>query len=881
MITININGKRITLEKPVTILEAARKNGIDIPALCNHPALELWGGCRMCLVEIEKMPRLQTSCTVTAADGMTVYTETPEVVAARKAVLEFLLINHPLECPTCDKAGVCKLQDLTMRYGAVAGRFEEGKRTFPENVDDPVIVRNMERCIMCTRCVRMCDGVQGAFAIGVVNKGARSHVEPFSGGRYNCEYCGNCLSVCPVGAIMSRLHRYTYRPWQMDKTVRTICSFCGVGCTLLLEVRNGAIQKVSPEFGAGVNNGLLCGRGMFGYGYVGSPERLKTPLIKKNGRLEPASWDEALALTASWLLKIKTIHGGAAIGAVAGGRCTNEENYIFQKLLRAGFGSNNIDSVARLGLLNAQNLLEGIFGQGAAANAISGIPHSDAVLTVACDPTQTNPVMGLQVRAAAKAGKKVITIGHALGLRRHRTHSLQAAFGTEGILLAGLLRELLRIFKKLPGENPGLEAAISGFILPGLEEVELLSGVSPAKISEAASALKEVSTSSIIAGRELAASMDARRNFMLLAAIGYILNSRFFLISEHPNEQGLIDMGCAPDILPGGRPLGLQTFRERYEKEWGVKLDPAPGLTLMEMFEQAGGPIKAMYIMGENPAFNLPGRRSVKKALEKLDFLVVQDIFMTETAAMADVVLPALAWSEKDGTYTNLEKRMQKLEKAVEKPIHTGNMPIQDENMEDWRILAAIGKRAGINMPYMSSSDIIDEISRLSPLHSGLGYEDLPEGGMMWPYKGKPLGMGGRMPSLPPLRAAAPLDSSYEKGGQAFVPMLVLEKSLFHSGTLSRHSGALLDIMGMAEARMSPETGGGLGVEEGAMVKISTAGGELSLKVKLEEGLPAGAIFAGNNFREAGALGLFGYELEPESKTPVLKVAGLKVERSS
>ncbi|MDA8087576.1 MAG: 2Fe-2S iron-sulfur cluster-binding protein [Nitrospiraceae bacterium] len=359
MMTLTINGRKVELEAPVTILEAAKRNGIDIPTLCHHPALELWGGCRMCLVEVEKMPRLQTACTVRVADGMAVRTETPRVVAARKAILEFLLINHPLECPTCDKAGICALQDLTVRYGAVAGRFEEGKRVFPEVVDDPVIVRNMKRCIMCTRCVRMCDGVQGASAIGVIEKGARSHIEPFSGGRYNCEYCGNCLAVCPVGAIMSKLHRYTYRPWQMEKTVKTICSFCGVGCTLRLEVRDESIKRVSAEFGDGVNNGLLCGRGRFGYEYVDSPERLKTPMIRRDGRLERATWDEALDYAAGRLLEIKKENGGGAIGGIAGGRATNEEIYLFQKLLRAGFGSNNIDSIARLGLLPAQKILEG------------------------------------------------------------------------------------------------------------------------------------------------------------------------------------------------------------------------------------------------------------------------------------------------------------------------------------------------------------------------------------------------------------------------------------------------------------------------------------------------------------------------------------------
>ena len=881
MVTLSINGRKVELEAPVTILEAARKNGIDIPTLCHHPALELWGGCRMCLVEVEKMPRLQTACTVRVADGMAVHTETPRVVAARKAILEFFLINHPLECPTCDKAGLCALQDLTVKYGAVAGRFEEGKRVFPEVVDDPVIVRNMKRCIMCTRCVRMCDGVQGASAIGVIDRGAGSHIEPFSGGRYNCEYCGNCLTVCPVGAVMSKLHRYTYRPWQMEKTVKTICSFCGVGCTLRLEVRDESIKRVSAEYGDGVNNGLLCGRGRFGYEYADSPERLKTPLIKRDGRLERATWDEALGYAAERLLEIKKSGGGAAIGGIAGGRTTNEEIYLFQKFLRAGLGTNNIDSIARLGLLPAQKILEGIFGQGAAANLISGIPHSEAVLVVASDPTKLNPVMGLEVRAAARAGRKVITIGHVDGLKRHRTHRLEAKTGPgqETLIMAGLLGELLKV-KPLTGENPGLEDAIRQWekTLPGPDEVEKATGVAASLISATAADLKEVSTSSIIAGRELASSMDMRTNMLLLAALGYILNSRIFLISEHPNEQGLIEMGCSPDMLPGERPLEVSTFREKYEQAWGAGINPEAGLTLMEMIEQAGASIKALYVLGEDPAFNLPARGRVKEALGRLDFLVVQDIFMTETAAMADVVFPALCWSEKDGTYTNLEKRIQKLKKALVK-----------EGIEDWRILAEIGKRAGLPARYRNVSDIFREIAQVSPIHAGLSFESIEEGGLLWPYKGKPL-----VYSATPYSAAQSSSVSTAAGGlygpwaeaawsgapQAQNGLkLVLDKPLLHSDTLSTHSGALMDLMGGPEARLCPETGSKLGIADGDAVKVSTEQGHISLKARLESGLPEDALFISNNFRGAGAFELFGYQLEPESKTPVLTAQNLKVEK--
>ncbi|HEX8948367.1 MAG TPA: 2Fe-2S iron-sulfur cluster-binding protein, partial [Dissulfurispiraceae bacterium] len=304
MITVTINGKQIKLEKPVTILEAARMTGIKIPTLCHHKALEPYGGCRLCLVEIEKMPRLQASCTQNVTDGMVVWTETERVVEARKAVLEFLLINHALDCPYCDKAGECDLQDLVMKYGPSAGRFAEGKRKHPESYDDPIIVRNMERCISCTRCVRMCSKVQGKSAIAMINRTSKTFVEPFSGGRYDCEYCGNCLSVCPVGAIMSRLHKHTYRPWFIEKNVDTVCSFCGVGCSVTAQVRGNSIIRIIPDAAKGVNKGLLCNRGRFGYDYVGNSRRLKSPMIRKNGSLQEATWSEAFTYVAQKLNEV-------------------------------------------------------------------------------------------------------------------------------------------------------------------------------------------------------------------------------------------------------------------------------------------------------------------------------------------------------------------------------------------------------------------------------------------------------------------------------------------------------------------------------------------------------------------------------------------------
>ena len=289
MITVTINDREIKFDKAVTILEAARSGGIKIPTLCFFEGLEKFGGCRLCLVEVEKLPRLQTACTVMVTDGMVVRTETDAIIRARKAMLEFLLINHPLDCPYCDKSGECELQDLVAQYGAEEGRFAEGKRRHPESFDDPIIVRNMERCVTCTRCVRMCDGVQRASAITVTGRGDHSFVEPFSGGRYDCEYCGNCLTVCPVGAIMSRLHRHSYRAWFVEDEIETLCGFCGVGCSMILQMRENTILRAIPRMGMGINKGLLCARGRFGYDIIESNRRLTTPLVRKNGELKAVS----------------------------------------------------------------------------------------------------------------------------------------------------------------------------------------------------------------------------------------------------------------------------------------------------------------------------------------------------------------------------------------------------------------------------------------------------------------------------------------------------------------------------------------------------------------------------------------------------------------
>jgi len=856
MITITINNKEVKLEKAMTVLEAARSAGIKIPTLCYHEQLERYGGCRLCLVEVEKMPRLQTSCTLMVTDGMVVRTETDAIADVRRGILEFLLINHPLDCPYCDKAGECELQDLVEKYGPTTGRFKEKKRKVTENLQDPVIVRNMERCVMCTRCTRMCEGVQGASAIGVMSRGGHSHVEPFSGNRYDCEYCGNCVSVCPVGAIMSRLHRHSYRPWQVKENIETVCPYCGVGCTVVAQVRDDIIKRVVPKIGSAVNNGMLCSRGRFGYEFVGHNDRLTSPMIKKNGVFEEATWEEAIGLVAQRLGELKEKHGGSAMAGIASPRCTNEDNYVFQKFMRVTLGTNNIDSTARMGYAGAQGFIENIFGQGATGNIISGLSNSDAVLVAGGDPTTVNPILGLQIRACARRGGNILTVGHIAGFQHFSPRELNPGLTHETQLLEQIVVELVSR-KGLPGSNPLLEAKIKT-VHAGTEGGMNQSGITEEDLSGFLEKLTAAAAPAVVIGKELIQSSGGGYKLFLACAIAYLINGRIYLLSDHANEQGVLDMGCAPDLLPGYRPLSYAEFRKRYEAAWKTTLSDKPGLNIFEMIGAAeSGSLKALYIMGENPVFNLPDSRRVSAALKKLEFLVVQDIFMTETARLADVVLPALSWGEKYGTFTNMERRIQRVRKTVSR-----------DGMEDWRIISEVSKHMSLRMQYADAGAVFEEITRVSPLHRDLTYDEIAEGHTIYPYKGEPL--RGATDEIKVAKG-----SSYPDGKL----LLGLARPLFHSGTLSRQSPALLKIYPEAVVRISPATADPLSLADGDIVRVTSQSGSFELPVVIDKHVEKRIVMVPNIFEGKGALSLIATALDPVLMAPVLDNTPVTLER--
>lgn len=842
MITLTINNKEVVLEKPVSVLEAARQAGIKIPTLCYHEALKPYGGCRLCVVEVERMPKLQTACTLMAADGMVVKTESEAISKVRRGILEFLLINHPLDCPYCDKAGECELQDLVNKYGPTVGRYKEEKRKVPESHKDQILARNMERCVVCTRCVRMCNDMQGASAISMMGRGNHTRMEPFSAASFNCEYCGNCLTVCPVGAILSRLYMHSFRPWQVDNEVETICSYCGVGCSLVVQVRDDSIKRVIPRIGLGVNKGLLCSRGRFGYEYINSGDRLTMPLIRRNGTLEQSTWSEALNLVAEKLSEIKKAEGGPAIAGIASARCSNEDNYAFQKFMRMACGSNNIDSISRTGFAAAQKYFEELLGQGITANMIDGLKNSEVIFVVGGDPTAVNPILGLAIREAAKRGATIAVLGNAKGLERFGNLRVVPSVFKDVDVLEELLAGVSKI-KGARGEKLDIDKGIRALSDKYSGEMDI-EGFQKLK-----RALADSPSTSIVFGMDLVQRTSGHRSIFAVAGLIYLLEARLYLLSDRPNEQGLIDTGCVPDMLPGGRPLGVHDFKRKFESEWGGAIPDEDGMTLFEIIEGARNKkLKALYVMGDNPVFNLPDSLSIKDALKSLDFLVVQDIFLTETAEIADVVLPALGWTEKTGTYTNLERRVQLQKKAVN----------SSSGMEDWKIISEISGKMGFKMNYPEAENIMDEIAKVSPLYRDLTYREIGRGNCLWPYHGEPL--RGEIHELPAMANAA---SEYNADFY-----IALEKPLFHSGTLSRRSQALMKICPEPTLKINGAAAGKLGLQEGDRVRVSTATGSSEVAVSIDDSIKDNKVLLSNNFEGKGLFSLLTYKLDPVTKAP-------------
>ncbi|MGI5835951.1 MAG: NADH-quinone oxidoreductase subunit NuoG [Chloroflexota bacterium] len=732
LVKVTIDGREVMVPKGTLITEAAKQAGVEIPVFCYHEKMHPAGACRMCLVEIEKVPRLQTACTTPVADGMVVRTNTPTVEKARKGVLEFLLCNHPLDCPVCDKGGECPLQDTTFKYGSDRSRYIEEKRHFVKPIRlSQLILLDRERCIMCTRCVRFQREIAGDESLTLLERGACSEVGVAPGRTFDSPFSGNTIELCPVGALTSVKFRFRARSWELTK-LPSICSQCSVGCNIKVESRNGEVLRLTSRENADVDDGWLCDRGRFTYEFVNDPHRLTSPMVRKNGSLEPVSWKEAVDTVSQRLRQLKLAAGGERLGGIVSAGATNEEIYLFQKLFRTMLQSNNVDH----GLHGDYAFPE--LGIDACSGSLAGLESAEVVLVAGADVYEQQPVLALRLRKAVlKKGAKLIAVtSKESPLSELGSPWLKVAEGSESAVLNGILGVLLSggIPRDVAKERLGdLYDIVARYVAEyPLERVRELAGVSEGAVREIAQLLAENSKVAILFSRPQpgapAGLQEACGRLALATGSLKEPGGGLFPLGMVSNSQGAIDMGGLPKLLPGQRKLSSEQADE-LEKIWGVRPVENVGLSGLRMIDAAeAGQLSALYLLGVDPLVG-DGAERVREALSRLELLVVQDSFLTATAEIAHVVLPSATFAEKDGTFTNLERRVQRLQAAV---------PIVGDFRQDWETLVAIGNGLGAEWPYSNVGQVFDEIAAVVPMYGGLSFAKLGDKGQRWHYPGVP-----------------------------------------------------------------------------------------------------------------------------------------------
>jgi formate dehydrogenase alpha subunit len=899
VVGLTINGRKVAAKKGQTVLEAALDAGIYIPTLCYDPDLKPYGGCRLCMVEIEGMRGLVSSCTTPAADGMVVCTETERVNRSRRITMELIIANHHGDCLTCAKNQDCELLKIGRYLGMEQehiDRLRKSTQVLPVDKSHPAFIRDPNKCILCAKCVRACQEIAVVGAIDLAFRGYSAKVATFGDkpiAESICKSCGECLARCPTGALTAKWER------PPAKEVRTICPYCGVGCSLYLGVLDNKIVSLRGDPEGPANNGSLCVKGRWGYDFVNHPERLTTPLIRisgvnrdagHNGKVQEifreASWDEALELVANRLLELKKNHGPDSIAAVSSAKCTNEDNYVMQKFVRAVIGTNNVDHCARL--CHASTVVGGIaaFGQGAMSNSYDDFAKTGLFFVIGSNTTDCHPIIGSLVKRRVKFGgaKLIVADSRSTELGEYATVSLCHKPGSDVALLNGLMHIIMRdgledkefIQQRTEGFED-MRKLVSEYTP---EVVEAITGVSQSDLEAAAHLFGEAKSACILYGMGITQhttgtdNVKSVANLLLLTGNMGREGTGFSPLRGQNNVQGACDMGALPNVYPGYQRVDDPAVKLKFETAWGTELSNRPGVVVTEIANGIlKGDIRGLYIMGENPMLSEPHLEHMKQALGKVEFLAVQDIFLSETAWLADVVFPAAAFAGKDGTFTNTERRIQRVRQAVLPP---------GEAKPDWQIISALAEKMGQPLSYESAGQIMEEIASLTPIYGGVRFDRLDDGGLLWPCpdvshpgtsflyrdifargRGKFHGVG----YIPP---AESISRDY--------PLIlttgrVLEH--WHTGTMSRRSRVLSELHPDGVVEMHPGDAAKLGLIEHDLIVLSSKRGKLEAPVHITEKLPPGLVFMPFHWREAAANILTNDALDPVAKIPEYKVSAV------
>ena len=899
-LTLHIDGHSVTVPQGATVLEAIQKAGRYVPTLCHDPALKPFGACRLCIVEIDGLRGFPTSCTTPAQEGMTVRTETEDLRRVRRTVVELMVANHPMECLVCDKNQDCELLSVARYVGVEpqsVERLRRGKVNRPLDRSNPAFDFDPNKCILCGKCVRRCEEIVGVGAIAFTHRGYETTVGTFGGRPWAqsdaCQNCGECVVHCPTGALLPR-HFLT-----PEKEVETICPYCGVGCSIYLGVRAGKVTRVRGNENSPVNQGELCVKGRFGIDFIHHPDRLTRPLIRREevpkstdlsdiSRIfREADWDEALDHVAREIRDRIDRYGPDTVGALSSAKCTNEDNYIFQKFARAVVGTNNVDHCARLCHASTVAAALAAFGDGAMSNSISDLDAADVFLVIGSNTTECHPIIGRKIRRAVKnrGAKLIVADPRAVELSESAEIHLDLFPGTDVALLNGMMREIVeenlhdRHFIRDRCED--FEPFLGSLSRYDLKTVGETTGVAGEKIRRAARLFGKARRAMVLYGMGITQhttgtdNVKAIANLLMLTGNLGRRGTGFAPLRGQNNVQGACDMGALPGVYPGYQRVDDPGVRDKFEKVWGRDLSPKSGLTVTGMIQAAYDlKLKLLYIMGENPMLSEPDLNHAREALARVEFLVVQDIFLTETACLADVVLPAATFAEKSGSFTNTERRVQRVRKAVDPP---------GSARPDWEIIQELSNRLGYPGRYASSDEILEEINALTPIYGGITTQRLEKGSLQWPCRDK------RHPGTPILHRGQftrgrgkfhPVHDQppAELPTQAFPLMLTTGRMLehWHTGSMSHRSRVLEALVPESRVEINPVDAGRLGVEEGDVISLSSRRGEVQTKVKKTSRVSPGQAFMAFHWREAPVNRLTNPAFDPLAKIPEFKVSSVK-----
>ncbi len=882
-----------------TILNFLKRNfGKDyVPTLCDAPNLDPFGSCRVCSVDValkqDGPVKAMASCHTPITAGLYIYPHSDRIQKLRKNIVELVLTDHPLDCLTCEVNNNCELQAVAAKVGVRDVRYPEGKNHLDREKDlsHPYMTSDFSKCINCFRCVRACDEIQGQFVLSMAGRGFDAHIVKGQETTFNlsdCVSCGACAQACPTSAISDV---FESKSIQVDNKVRTICTYCGVGCNLEVAVKGGKIKSIQAPYDNEVNPGHTCLKGRFAFGFYNHPERLRTPLIRKNGVLEPATWEEAYDFIANKLTDIKSKYGGDAISGVSSARCTNEENYLMQKFIRAVCGTNNIDSCARVCHSPTAIGMQRTFGTGAATNSIKDLKKTDCILVIGANPTDGHPVTGAKLKQFAVSGKTSIVIDpRRTELAKYATYHLQITPGSNMAVLNMMLYYIISEGKEdqdfIANRTEGYEAFKAEILSQNLDELEQICGVDRNLVRKAALAYAAAPNAMEFHGLGVTEHYQGTFTIMMITSLAMITgNIGRPGVGVNPlrgqnNVQGAADMGCQPYQGAGYLDTSDPIIHKKYEEFYSAKLPLHHGLKIPQMYDAAlEGKLKAMWVIGEDMAQTDPNTHHVVKALGELELFVVQELFMTETAKLATVVLPGASFLEKSGTFTNGERRIQRVNAVV--------APIQGAKA-DGQIMLDIMNRMGYKQPETYHPEwVIDEISRIVPFFEGVKWNELGTAGKQWPVNKEGKGTEILHTESFKLGKGRFVHNNYkksaelEKNEKEYPYIITTNRELEHynCGAMTRRTRNAL-IVTEDVLLINPADASKNQIADGDMVCVESPRGKVDIKAKITDEVKPGVLSSTFHFPEIMLNNITSSIHDSEALCPEYKVVSCNIRKS-